>query len=108
MRGVGIVSLYPLRAAKRGFSVYFALCIPTKSTLGALLVPLFGRFLRVFQQAGSFLILIRGVRFQSSVGLHHGLLCIPLTALNQCLVAFDGSGKLQCPLFFAFGKTGHG
>ncbi len=30
---------------KRHFSVHFAFRIPTKSTLGALLVPLFGQFL---------------------------------------------------------------
>jgi hypothetical protein len=33
------------RAAKGGFSVYFTLRIPAKSTIGALLEPLFGQFL---------------------------------------------------------------
>ncbi len=37
--------MLPYGTPKRHFSVHFAFRIPTKSTLGALLVPLFGQFL---------------------------------------------------------------
>jgi hypothetical protein len=36
--------MLPYGTPKRHFSVHFAFRIPTKSTLGALLVPLFGQF----------------------------------------------------------------
>jgi hypothetical protein len=36
--------MLPYGTPKRHFSVQFAFRIPTKSTIGALLVPLFGQF----------------------------------------------------------------
>jgi hypothetical protein len=64
MRGVSIVPLCPLRAAKKGFSVYFTPCIPTEFTFGVLLVPLFGQFLEgLFPETRS----VRG--YESSFGL---------------------------------------
>src|SRR5215207_2929501 len=35
---------WPCGSPQRGFSVHFVLRIPAKSTIGALLVPLFGQF----------------------------------------------------------------
>jgi hypothetical protein len=51
--------MLPCGTTKRHFSVHFAFRIPTKSTLGALLVPLFGQFLEeVFSEVASHLYIL--------------------------------------------------